>query len=263
MALVDNLERRVARTIGDVKATIIEFVRRRLSALQTEDGVVADTTENAARVEAMLTELSAAINANGYQRVIDAQLAALQQLQADIIEQSDRLGLSTTVQRRTARLIETLRTNASDEIRRLANELIGRLSGLIGASVGIEEKDELIDAAFKYVDTTDHYVRTVSTTNLMAFNSLIRVAQAQDGGVQYFLYQGPKDDLTRPWCSHFVDRLVTAKILRDNQDRWGRGRQPKPVLAYRGGWNCRHRLVPVVDEDEIEEMIANGMLGPR
>ena len=64
-----------------------------------------------------------------------------------------------------------------------------------------------------------------------------------------YLYEGPLDNLTRPWC---------AKIMRQSRNgrRWtkeqimamasqnDRGRsQPPNVFTTCGGWNCRHQWI--------------------
>jgi hypothetical protein len=262
MALVDDLERRVALTIDEVRAALISFFRARLRELTVDDGIIADTAENAASIQATLNSLQAAIHVNGYRRVIIEQLEALAQLQADIIANAERLGISTDIQRATLERINALRVNAETEITKLSNDLVTRISRRLQLATGTEFKDELLEGVFIDIDAVHAQVKTVSTTNLMAFNSLITASQAAEAGVEYFLYQGPQDNLTREWCGHFVDRLVTPQILREHQDDWGRAKQPRPVMAYRGGWNCRHRLVPVLD-DEAEQLIADGLLGPR
>jgi hypothetical protein len=262
MALVDDLERRIARTIDEIRFAINGFFRARLRELSVADGIIADTPENAAAIQATLAELQVAIHQNGYRRVIVEQLAALSQLQSDIIASAERLGISTEIQRATATRIDGLRQNAELEITKLSNDLVTRISRRLQLATGTEFRDELLEGVYSDIDAIHAYVKTVSTTNLMAFNSLIRVSQAEEAGVSYFLYHGPVDRLTREWCGHFVDRLVTPEILREHQDDWGRSKQPRPVMAYRGGWNCRHRLVPVLDE-EAEQLIGDGLLGPR
>ena len=263
MALVDDLERRVARTISEVRGALSSFFRARVRELTVRDGIIEDTTENASRIQAALNQLQVAVHEQGYRRVILDQLQALAELQLDIIAQADRLGLDTTIQQRTQTQIAGLRNNVEVEITKLSNDLVTRATRRLQLATGTEFRDDLLEGLLTDLDTIHGFAKTVSTTNLMAFNSLIRTSHAEDGGVEYFLYEGPVDRLTREWCTHFVNRLVTPEILRRHQDDWGRAKQPRPVLAYRGGWNCRHTLTPIVDDDEVAELKARGLEGPR
>jgi hypothetical protein len=136
------------------------------------------------------------------------------------------------------------------------------LANLSELAAGNMKKADLLEQTRKIIKKYFDWTETLLLTNLMSFNSLIRISHGQDEGVEYYLYLGPNDSITRCWCKHFVGRLVTLDDLRESQDRWGRANQPKPVEAYRGGYNCRHQLVPVVSPRRIAKLKTEGKVGP-
>lgn len=66
---------------------------------------------------------------------------------------------------------------------------------------------------------------------------------ADENGVKEFVYIGPMDSITRPFCRAHVGETRTA-------DEWntlqGEQNQIAPVMAFGGGYQCRHRFGVVI-----------------
>ena len=59
---------------------------------------------------------------------------------------------------------------------------------------------------------------------------------------KFVIYMGPDDNLTRPFCEALVGFAIRASdIAKLNNHQKGASN----VSSFCGGWNCRHRLVPV------------------
>lgn len=71
------------------------------------------------------------------------------------------------------------------------------------------------------------------------YNGLV-VGKAVENKVKSFLYEGPLDEKTRPFCRERVGRVFTLKEIQamDNE-------QGLPVITNLGGYNCRHQFKPV------------------
>lgn len=86
---------------------------------------------------------------------------------------------------------------------------------------------------------TGTYVRTATHEHMQRFMN----QQAQDAGLENFLYLGPYDTKTRPFCARYVGAVLTRKEIEE-LDNGQRG----DVMSRGGGWNCRHEWVAVPDE---------------
>lgn len=95
----------------------------------------------------------------------------------------------------------------------------------LGASTAVQFKNELF-------------------TSLSAFNRTVTAQRAADSGIELFLYFGPDDNKTRAFCQDCVDKVFTMKDLQASDNGQG-----LPVPTYLGGYNCRHHLAPISEED--------------
>jgi hypothetical protein len=92
-------------------------------------------------------------------------------------------------------------------------------------------------------------IETEVNTTLMAYQRAVHMEKADKAGTDKFLYVGPDDEITRPFCKQHVDRIYTRdEIAQMDND------QGLPVELFCGGYNCRHHWRPVSDElaNEIE-----------
>ena len=90
-------------------------------------------------------------------------------------------------------------------------------------------------------------IETEVNTGLQAFSRTVTLTKANDLGVDKFLYVGPDDEITRPFCQARVGQIFTRAEI----DAWDNG-QGLPAATYLGGYNCRHRLRPLSDEKAAE-----------
>lgn len=96
---------------------------------------------------------------------------------------------------------------------------------------------------------------TIINTQISAFNRSVTAMAAEDAGVTKFLYVGPKAE--RPFCQHVLNgnrSILGISTVKPS----GKGRvytieeisalnngQTNDVLRTAGGFNCRHRWLPV------------------
>lgn len=88
-----------------------------------------------------------------------------------------------------------------------------------------------------------HDVATEVNTSLMAFQRVVHLEKAKKAGVDKFLYIGPLDKVTRPFCRQRVGRVFSLAQVQGMDNEQG-----LPVEIYCGGFNCRHHWRPVSDE---------------
>lgn len=91
--------------------------------------------------------------------------------------------------------------------------------------------------------------RTVVTQNMAAMTRNMNVTLAVNLDFNVFRYVGPLDDVTRDWCQEtllnhsvgFDVGVYTIKDISGMENEAG----PNPPIYHGGGYNCRHRFVPV------------------
>lgn len=77
-------------------------------------------------------------------------------------------------------------------------------------------------------------------TALQVFDQTVINTQAKGLGFNLWLYTGPDDVVTRPFCDQMVNRVFPTDAIKESDN----GQLPN-VQMSRGGYNCRHRLRPV------------------
>lgn len=104
---------------------------------------------------------------------------------------------------------------------------------------------------------------TQARLKIAEFGRSTQAVNAESAGLDLFLYVGPKDGITRPFC-----RKLVGKVLSKSQiNRLNNGQGAGPVLTTGGGYNCRHSWTPIskgfvqvmdlkqTNDDEIKDLI--------
>jgi len=86
------------------------------------------------------------------------------------------------------------------------------------------------------------YASTYADTALVGYDRRVSWATWTEAGITQYMYRGPKDIKTRPFCDERVGKTYSMDEIKAMDN--GKG-QPKPVWEYGGGWNCRHVWTPV------------------
>jgi len=97
--------------------------------------------------------------------------------------------------------------------------------------------DSLVDVLG---NKTVSQIKTELNTATIAFSRAITQKKADDLGMDLFLYVGPIDKVTRPFCRPKVGKIFTREEIL----KWDNG-QGLPANIYCGGYNCRHDLRPI------------------
>jgi hypothetical protein len=94
-----------------------------------------------------------------------------------------------------------------------------------------------------FTNRTAAQITTELNTATAGFSRALNQKKAKDVGFELFVYLGPLDKITRPFCRKRVGKVFTSKEIAawDNE-------QGLPANIYCGGYNCRHELRPVSEE---------------
>lgn len=104
------------------------------------------------------------------------------------------------------------------------------------------------------------YTNQVASDSITQFNSNYINTISNDLGLKHFYYKGTKIKTTRPFCDHIAGKYFTEKTLHKYFDQqqslnggkgWNgmiKGENWSNFPIYRGGYGCRHYLIPVSQE---------------
>lgn len=86
-------------------------------------------------------------------------------------------------------------------------------------------------------------VYTEINTALMVFNRTVTANKADELGFDLYLYVGPDDKITRPFCKDLLDK--NPAIYTREEISGMRNDQTADVMTTGGGYNCRHHWRPI------------------
>lgn len=247
---IEDAENRLARMVAALSRRVRELLSSSMREMRTKDGKLLSNALNIIRANSA----ARAIRAEIIERGIGEIRIELRRRLDDIIRETSRqardLGIDGMFTDASREAISALADSADQEIASLAGQASSRISAyLMRAVTAGGNRDDLLLDVQDILDVTTSQAETLIGTILNSFARQLTVMQASDNGIDEYAYVGPDDQVTRDWCSHWVGRRGTIDEFEETSDRWGRQSQPLPVIVYGGGYNCRHRFIPITSRN--------------
>lgn len=109
--------------------------------------------------------------------------------------------------------------------------------------------------------------KTLANTLTQSFDRAVTNRKAKSAGIETFVYLGPDDDVTRPFCQAVLTGEGAAEfnvpavdgdppIYTDEQISGMDNGQNLPVFQFGGGYNCRHKFRPIAAKVAEEALSA-------
>jgi len=143
--------------------------------------------------------------------------------------------------------VEVVQTLARYDIEQIADDIditVDELRSYAVRQALSNQKVVLSDVIDDLSDRAARHSATIENTALSGYYRAITVGKADELGLDLFVYFGPDDDVTRPFCETRVNQVFT----REEIDSWD-NEQGLDVWIYGGGYNCRHQILPISLED--------------
>ena len=102
---------------------------------------------------------------------------------------------------------------------------------------------EVARAALRPFRTAEHHIETEINTTRAALDNLSRITEVKQTQVKYLKYAGPSGTV-RAFCRQHVGKIYTIEEVEAMVNQFN-----QPAAYYCGGYNCRHRWVPVTDPE--------------
>lgn len=112
----------------------------------------------------------------------------------------------------------------------------------------------------QYLDAkTSRYVKQITNDAVMGYERSYMQNIAQDLELEHYYYQGTKIATTRAFCQTRAGKVYTENEVKNwaslNWQGKRIGTNESNILYFAGGYNCRHRILPI--SLEVYEFINN------
>lgn len=242
-------------------ASVLRETERRLVGLVQE---VADGSRTAivraARANRTRRELRAALEDSGYDQMaasaygdrlnglVDHVLATRR-----IAKQVEALGGAMDSKLEALRVLHEM--DLLDEGEALSQELWRAVArGVIGG----RPAPAILDDLSEILDVSEPHLQTLYDTSVSIFGRQVEALHADPAPDTPFLYMGPADKKTRPFCRARVGKAFT----REQIDAMDNG-QIDNVFLTGGGYNCRHTWVEISKFSELIDLVGTDQRVPE
>lgn len=225
--------------------------------LQEAQSLIDEYIEVANSQFAMLSEYGA------FTRVAPETIQALQQLsfqgfQAIADQQLDTLATgiyqSTLTGRSKNDLIKELRGQINGVYQQADDEEARQLVEIAQTATGKRQQDAIdklqsIYARDRLGNNMRRYATQMANDSLAQYSASITKATANEAGITKFQYYGDVIRDSREFCRNNVGKTFTEEEINSKwQGSWA-GKAPGDPFIVRGGYNCRHHWLPIVEDE--------------
>lgn len=117
---------------------------------------------------------------------------------------------------------------------------------------------DILDDLARVFEDEIPQIETLFDTQVSMFGRQVEALATADAGAdQPFLYVGPMDRKTRPFCREHVGKVYTRAAI----DALDNGQLPNPFITG-GGFNCRHSFI-AVESAELRAIANTGTRAPE
>jgi len=124
---------------------------------------------------------------------------------------------------------------------------------------GVSDRAQLMETLRRFIEGTperkaylDRYIKQTTNDAVMVFNREYLQTISEDLGLKHYLYQGTIIGDTRQFCQSRAGKFFTKEEVEKwvslDWDGKMAGTNSTTIFSYAGGYNCRHKLWPISEE---------------
>lgn len=147
-------------------------------------------------------------------------------------------------------VIEELINFDVDQVTQLAQAYVGDARSQLMRQILAGERPDISSIVEDITGRLKSSIKTELNTLLAGFSRSVLVNQSKELGFNLFLYQGPDDDITRPFCDDVLNSEDPPIYSVEEIEGMDNG-QGLSVMIYGGGYNCRHEWTPISEDDAM------------
>ena len=235
---IEQAEVRLQKFLREFERALHSVYRKVLTGLERGDVAASDAAK-------LLGDLSTQIN----KLVLAPELAKLDPIYArelaNVKKYFEAFGYKNVLTGADAKFAETLITFDVSAVKTRVLAGTDALKSAVMRSVISGGKPDLTDLIDSRTAGIVGNVETELRTGLSGFQQSLINNKAGEVGLDLFIYLGPDDDITRPFCKDVLD---ANKVWTEEQINALDNEQGLDAFTYGGGYNCRHQWRPVSAE---------------
>ena len=261
----DDLEGRISEAIlkyekatGKASNKILEEVQELLSDLKKQGQLFAKTKENLQIINKLNARIQAIIADSGYYAGVSELLTEYSNSSTLInsyfsLNFKDFNPANATYKQLTNFYIEKTANEIADVIN---GDVIADVKKVLRDSVenGINSvrTKQLLKEYFVDNQKLQKYTTQIATDSLNQYAANYTLGIAEDLDLEHYFYRGTKIESTRSFCNFRTGKYFTKKEIQDWAGLNWTGKIPGTnkdnIFTLRGGYNCRHLIIPVSAE---------------
>lgn len=233
--MTDDFARELTRILGQTERRIL----RLMGTLDQADGRLVASRSSVARALRLRVELQAILEDSGYGRLVQSALTdPLDRLAAKVLDGRRLTG-------RVAKLfpidVDTLsawRMVREADLLGLGDDIVTSVwRSTVDGIVANRSVPSLVQEIAALTEASEARARTIYDTAASTYSRHVDQLGLDPDAGDRFVYVGPNDDATRPFCR---EHLTGEERTRAELDSIDNGQLPNTLLTG-GGWNCRHK----------------------
>lgn len=253
-AVADDLGRSYARELALVKTDLERELRRLL--LRAEEGS-RTATAVAARALKLRKELREILERAGYDDLADTATVRGLERMAKAVERTRLAAQVTAFTSRDATRIAALKELARLDLLAQGDDVaIAVWRSVVQGLYSQRPVVDILDDLSVVLDRSMGEVGTLYDTTVSVFGRQVEALKSTDD--QLYLYAGPIDQKTRPFCLRHAGRVYTRAEL----DALDNGQTGSTFLTL-GGHNCRHHPVALSKFSELAALHGTDQRAPE
>jgi hypothetical protein len=248
-----------------------------LGELDTRGGAILATEANIARLSEVMQAIEAGFVDPTYEAAVRDYLRTFDKLTTNTATWASELGtfspdLLTALTRQYKTIAAEYLLNSQSFSLTMLNPIAQEVAGYIATGGRYRDLVQSVSDIVTGGEATDGALLGNART---AVNDLVSVYErtatsvaAEAVGAEFFLYQGRPIDTTRPFCRDRSNKYYHKREIAGWADEdWNgkmAGTTSATIFQYLGGYNCRHVLVPVrqdqVPAADLQRMRERGYI---
>jgi hypothetical protein len=259
--ILDDAVEKIRKQSGTVQNSVYDDLIEWLASLKQKNGLL--SVENISRITEIQKTIEKYLIDAGYVSSVKDFTGEFNSLQDAInlyfqnlaLDFADKAAYKEVAKVTISNTINSLtdagvNANFTDKLRDILRQNIAGQSSLKKTK---EQLRLFIKGDDKRLGTLERYIHQVATDSMNQFSSNYMQMVAADLDMDNYLYAGTVISDSRPFCASRAGKYFTRKEVESwgNLSTWdGKvpGTNSSNIFTYRGGYNCRHYLIPVPEE---------------
>lgn len=250
MARIDNNE----RLLEDVVQKVDLRISRLISQLKVKNGRLLTNAINLSYAMSLRKEIAKEFSKFN---LVAEQVTNYTPIQKEVEGILKKAGISPQFTRQDASIIKAFSDDGLNQLVALGNQYSSDIAQKVYITVasGGDLDDLILDIKQLLEGGTDkagmpmvNHAQTIATTGYQEVDSILLKRKTDNIKDIRFKYAGSLIKDSRDFCSNRVGKIYTREEIDSWRDVKWQGKKAGDPFVVRGGWNCRHRWLPVFEE---------------